>query len=390
MDEMYKLRLAAIKREEDHVRAEEERLNNEKLRHVRLLKRVRDEDSSRFGGLGLLSKRYQMLNLLGKGGFSEVFKCYDLQDMCFVACKVHQLNPHWSDVKKQSYVKHAVREYEIHKGLHHPNIVGLLDIIEIDNASFATILDLCEGPDLDSILREQGTLPEKEAKSIIAQVFRALVHLNQPRHKIIHYDLKPANVLFDSLGMVKVTDFGLSKIMEEGNTQLGGMELTSQGAGTYWYLPPECFELNGTLPPRISNKVDVWSAGVILFQMIYGRRPFGEGMTQEQIARERVIVLNAKDPIDFPSKPSASPEAKEFIRKCLTYKQETRWDVMAAAADPYLCLTKAAASAALAAQQQQQQQQGGGGGGGGSKKGSSGTQSGFGGLLESMLVPPND
>ena len=76
MDEMYKLRLTAIKREEDQVRAEEERLNNEKLRHVRLLKRVRDEESSRFGGLGLLSKRYQMLNLLGKGGFSEVFKCY--------------------------------------------------------------------------------------------------------------------------------------------------------------------------------------------------------------------------------------------------------------------------------------------------------------------------
>lgn len=55
-------------------------------------------------------------------------------------------------------------------------------------------------------------LPEKEARAIIAQVFSALVHLNQPSHRIIHYDLKPANILFDSMGLAKVTDFGLSKV----------------------------------------------------------------------------------------------------------------------------------------------------------------------------------
>ena len=78
------------------------------------------------------------------------------------------------------------------------------------------------------------TLPEKEARAIISQVFNALVHLNQPRHRIIHYDLKPANILFDALGLAKVTEFGLSKIVDEGQTM--GMDLTSQGAGTYWWV----------------------------------------------------------------------------------------------------------------------------------------------------------
>jgi serine/threonine protein kinase len=159
------------------------------------------------------------------------------------------------------------------------------------------------------------TLPEKEARAIIAQVFSALAYLNQPPRRVIHYDLKPANVLFDTTGLAKVrflqrcvsfkasfpristlslplivsntlshthtmslgpssylyllpalpsphmcppplqvTDFGLSKVVEEGGTM--GMELTSQGAGTYWYLPPECFELSAQgQAPRISNKV---------------------------------------------------------------------------------------------------------------------------------------
>jgi tousled-like kinase len=72
------------------------------------------------------------------------------------------------------------------------------------------------------------------------------------RPSIIHYDLKPANCLFDSKGDVKITDFGLSKIVED-ELDEGGVELTSQGAGTMWYLPPECFVV-GPTAPRISGK----------------------------------------------------------------------------------------------------------------------------------------
>nr|TKS17858.1 Serine/threonine-protein kinase TOUSLED [Populus alba] len=101
--------------------------------------------------------------------------------------------------------------------------------------------------------------------------------------QIIHYDLNPGNVLFDEFGIAKVTDFDLSKIVKE-DVGSQGMELTSQGAGTYWYLPPACFELNKT--PLISLKVGVWSAGVLFYQMIFGRRPFGHDLTQERILRD--------------------------------------------------------------------------------------------------------
>lgn len=219
-------------------------------------------------------------------------------------------------------------------------------------------------------------------------------------------------------GRVKITDFGLSKIVEDPSGSMG-VELTSQGAGTYWYLPPECFETG--LTPRISSKVDVWSAGVIFFQMLYGRRPFGhnisqvrrvaeqagrsgalEGesrmdrsacpcivallqcvgtvfsdldaalcvhsvlvsssnsLSQEKILREETILRSAKT-VEFPPKPAVSAEAKAFIRRCLTYSQSERPDVATAAEDPYLSYLKlpklgaaGASSSAAAAAQQQQ------------------------------------
>lgn len=89
------------------------------------------------------------------------------------------------------------------------------------------------GKDLDAVLKATPVLPEREARIIIFQIFQGLIYLNKRTQKIIHYDLKPGNVLFDELGVAKVTDFGLSKIVEN-DVGSQGMELTSQGAGTYW------------------------------------------------------------------------------------------------------------------------------------------------------------
>lgn len=334
-DEIYKSRLASIKREEETYVRERDRYELEKGRLIREMKRIRDEDGSRFNNYQILNHRYALLNLLGKGGFSEVYKAFDLVEYRYVACKLHGLNAQWSEDKKQSYIRHAIREYNIHKTLVHHNIVRLWDIFEIDQNTFCTILEYCSGKDLDAVLKATPILPEKEARIIICQIFKGLVYLNKRNQRIIHYDLKPGNVLFDELGVAKVTDFGLSKIVED-DVGSQGMELTSQGAGTYWYLPPECFELSKI--PLISSKVDVWSAGILLYQMLFGRRPFGHDQTQERILREDTIIKARK--VDFPSRPSVSNEAKEFIRRCLTYNQEDRPDVLTIAQDQYLIYSK--------------------------------------------------
>ncbi|MBA0548557.1 hypothetical protein Golob_019649, partial [Gossypium lobatum] len=100
-DEIHKSRLASIKREEESILRERDRYELDKGRLIREMKRIRDEDGSRFNNFQILNNRYALLNLLGKGGFSEVYKAYDLVEHRYVACKLHGLNAQWSEDKKQ-------------------------------------------------------------------------------------------------------------------------------------------------------------------------------------------------------------------------------------------------------------------------------------------------
>jgi tousled-like kinase len=286
-EEIYRLRMQKVRDKKKMLQEEKEKLEREKYSLIREIKRVQDQNRSKYNSFPLLNKRYLLLHLLGKGGFSEVYKAFDLLEMQEVACKIHELNCQWSEEKKTNYMKHATREYEIQKKLCHQRIVRLLDVFEVSSDGFCTVLEYCDGGDLEQVLKAQRILPEREARSIIMQVFAGLRYLNDQKHRVIHYDLKPANILFHN-GEVKISDFGLSKIMDE--SEGGSMELTSQGAGTYWYLPPECFEV-GHAPPKISSKVDVWSAGVIFYQMLFGVKPFGHGMSQEKMLIEQVAAL---------------------------------------------------------------------------------------------------
>lgn len=282
------------------------------------------------------------MSLLGKGGFSEVWRAFDVQDLQEVAVKIHQLDPRWSDEKKENYTKHVSREYEIHRNVRHPRIVSLLDVFEIDTNAFATVLECCKGTDLETLLKQEKRLPERDARAILLQLLSGMKYLSHPsedgsRQGIIHYDLKPGNILFDEHGDAKITDFGLSKIVDT-HDPAESMELTSQGAGTYWYLPPECFIMDEDIPVRISNKVDVWSIGVIYFQMLYGKRPFGHGMSQDRLLKDNTM-LNAKEVV-FPEEPQVSEMGKEFIRDCLQYDQAWRPTIAKLCENPYVTSKK--------------------------------------------------
>ncbi|KAE8284061.1 Serine/threonine-protein kinase tousled-like 2 [Larimichthys crocea] len=171
-EEIFKLRIGHLKKEEAEIQAE--------LEHL-------ERDNSQFKDHPTLNDRYLLLHLLGRGGFSEVFKAFDVTEQRYVAIKIHQLNKNWREEKKQNYHKHACREYRIHKELDHPRIVKLYDYFSLDTDSFCTVLEYCEGNDLDFYLKQNKLMTEKEGRSIVMQIVNALKYLNQIRPPIIHY-----------------------------------------------------------------------------------------------------------------------------------------------------------------------------------------------------------
>eukprot|EP00746_Dinoflagellata_sp_MGD_P000999 gnl/MRDRNA2_/MRDRNA2_101859_c0_seq1.p1 gnl/MRDRNA2_/MRDRNA2_101859_c0~~gnl/MRDRNA2_/MRDRNA2_101859_c0_seq1.p1 ORF type:complete len:686 (-),score=156.81 gnl/MRDRNA2_/MRDRNA2_101859_c0_seq1:33-2090(-) len=324
-------RSAYLSREEAEIQKREAKLRVDRSLHWKQSNRLNAEQNSNFRHYPLLHDRYQLLNLIGKGGFSEVFKALDLQTMTNVAVKIHELDKNMTDPQRQSYIKRAMREHEIQKSLKNSRIVHLSDCFPISNMAFATVLELCEGDTLDQYMKKNGGggIQEKDARGIIIQILSGLRYMNTNGNKIIHYDLKPGNLFFHG-GEVKICDFGLSKIVSECHGET--IDLTSQGAGTYWYLPPECL-VESSMPPKISNKVDVWSTGVIFYELLFGKRPFGAGQSQEALLRS-AAAGNAFD-ISIPQTPKISSEAKELILRMLTTNRESRPDVLEIFNDPY-------------------------------------------------------
>ena len=315
---LYERKYAELKELRQKLAYTKSELERQKWRLIRETRRLEDEKNSNFNNFVVFKERYQLLNLLGKGGFSEVYEAFDLETFSYVACKFHTLNPIWSEARKEGYIKHACREYNIHKELNHPNVVSLIDVFNVNEDTFCTVLEKCGGGDLDLYIKRNKIIPEKEARAIISQVFEGLKYLHNLERPIIHYDLKPGNILFDLDGTVKITDFGLSKIMENDDDEI---ELTSQGAGTYWYLPPEAFAPQGEA--MIGTKLDVWSAGIILYQMVFGEKPFGNNVTQQRFYTEKVYQ---KAVLNFPADSKVSQDTRDIISRCLSREVMLRPD----------------------------------------------------------------
>ena len=222
--------------------------------------------------------------------------------------------------------------------MQHRRVVETFAAFEINESTFVSVMPFCNGGSLAELLRKHGPLPEKDAKAIMHQILSGLLYLHTRREPIIHYDLKPANILFHD-GEVKLSDFGLAKVMapDDGASQIGSMALTSYGSGTHGFLPPECYEGETS---RICPKVDVFSAGVVHFvALFHPHKPFFSSATQQQIMRMKPHDIRAEtQQLEFPGK--VSSEAQAFLRRTLAPRREDRPDVLALLDDPYLARSK--------------------------------------------------
>jgi len=214
--EIYNSRSEFLRREEAELEERIKRFSCARVLHEKRLKLWHFERRSKYNKYLCFRNRYQLGNLIGKGGFSEVYKGIDLCNMREVALKIHEVSPEMNESEKEFYVRHAMREADIQKALKASSIVQLYDVISISDNSFATVLEYCGGETLDDHLkgRPTGTLSEKEARGIVIQLMTGLKAMNRREEPIIHYDLKPSNLLYDR-GVIKITDFGLSKIVRK-------------------------------------------------------------------------------------------------------------------------------------------------------------------------------
>lgn len=343
--EVYKFKMEMLSKSEQEVKEKLIKLIKDRITFEAEEKRLNEENKCNYSKKNwpILKNRYLILSLIGKGGYSEVYKAYDLYYHILVACKIHQLDQNWSENVKELYIRHTLRENKIHQNINHEKVVKHYDTVEIDNNSFATVLELCSGPDLSYYLKLNGHLSEREAKIIIKQIIVGLKELHSM--KIIHYDLKPQNIIFNR-GEIKISDFGLAKEMSDREK----IELTCLGVGTYYYLPPETFDPSRTT--LIDQKVDIWSVGVIFYELLYGMKPFGNNMSQEKILKDN-LIWNVK-PLEFPvdTKINVSQDTKvsgliiifiniflfikDFIKRCCSKDVNYRFT----AQEAYDCLNE--------------------------------------------------
>jgi serine/threonine protein kinase len=220
---------------------------------------------------------YEIVGLLGAGGMGEVYRARDSKLKREVAIKILP-NEFSSDPER---INRFQREAEVLATLNHQNIAAIYDLQQSENSKYL-VLELVEGETLADILAKRGAVPIEEALPITKQICEALEAAHEK--VIIHRDLKPANVKVLPDGNVKVLDFGLAKAIESAPTNSAlsnsptiSMAATNAGVilGTAAYMSPE-----QTKGIAVDCRTDIFSFGVVLFEMLTGRAAFkGESVS---------------------------------------------------------------------------------------------------------------
>ena len=231
----------------------------------------------------LIGDRYTITSLIAQGMMGPVYRGLDRQTERPVAIKA--LRPEMLD-QRPTLLERFLREGDALRQLDHPNIVNWLDVIE-QEGEYYLIMDFVEGGSLDELLREQPQLPVERVLEIGLDLADALTRTH--RLGIVHRDLKPQNVLLSQDGTPQLSDFGVAHYVQRTTlSQPGGF------AGTLAYIPPEAFH-----GQEVDERADIWSFGVMLYEMLAGRRPFEGDHTAgliSAILNESPLPLHALRP----------------------------------------------------------------------------------------------
>jgi serine/threonine protein kinase len=211
-----------------------------------------------------LGNRYEILAELGEGSFGTVYKANDTALNRIVAVKSVRLDNSSDPALREEMNKRFLREAQVAAQLNHPNIVTIHDIISTPSTSLI-VMEFVEGVSLRSVLETKRRLPLSEALGILSQVAEALDYAHE--RKVIHRDVKPANIMIIPPHEVRVTDFGIAKTESSGDLTLGGTIL-----GTPDYMSPE----QARAVP-VDGRSDLFSLGSVLYECLVGEKPFRGG-----------------------------------------------------------------------------------------------------------------
>ena len=243
---------------------------------------------------GTKIKEYKKGKFLGSGGFGKCYEIYSKENDTVYAGKI---------IPKKHELRIA-REIKIQKHLFHKNILSLYKHFEYHNKIYI-LLEYCKNKTLETLFHKRKKLTELEVQCILVQLIEGLKYLRQNR--VIHRDLKLSNIFLNDNLEILIGDFGLSKILEDDN------EYSYTICGTTRYMAPEMILENG-----YSYEVDIWSLGIIMYILLFGKYPF-DGRHKNEIYKKI-----KKTKYYFPKDTKISNEAKDLIKKILVSSPDRR------------------------------------------------------------------